>query len=121
MLNSLPQLVPSITTTSNNPSNGGQANVDLRGLGTTRTLVLMDGTRLAASNVNGVIDLNTIPSALIDSVEILTGGASADVRLGRHRRRRQRAHEAQLLGRAAQRCRTTSRVKATARHCWPRP
>ncbi len=77
VLNSLPQLVPSITTTSNNPSNGGQANVDLRGLGTSRTLVLLDGTRITPSNVNGVVDLNTIPAALIESVEILTGGASS--------------------------------------------
>ena len=77
VLNTLPQLVPSVTTTSNNPSNGGQANVDLRGFGTVRTLVLLDGTRLVGSNVTGVIDLNTIPSALIDNVEILTGGASS--------------------------------------------
>jgi iron complex outermembrane receptor protein len=81
VLNSLPQLVPSITTTSNNPSNGGQANIDLRGLNgnnpATRTLVLMDGSRLPASNVSGVVDLNTIPSALIEGVEILTGGASS--------------------------------------------
>ena len=77
ILNELPQLVPSITTTSNNPSNGGQANVDLRGLGTARTLILMDGQRLQPSNVSGVIDLNTIPAALIESVEILTGGASS--------------------------------------------
>jgi outer membrane receptor protein involved in Fe transport len=77
VLNTLPQLVPSITTTSNNPSNGGQANVDLRGFGTSRTLVLLDGTRLVGSNVTGVIDLNTIPSALIENVEILTGGASS--------------------------------------------
>jgi iron complex outermembrane receptor protein len=80
VLNTLPQLVPSITTTSNNPSNGGQANVDLRGFNTvnaSRTLVLLDGTRLVSSNVNGFVDLNTVPSALIDSVEILTGGASS--------------------------------------------
>jgi iron complex outermembrane recepter protein len=77
VLNTLPQLVPSITTTSNNPSNGGQANVDLRGLGTSRTLVLVDGARVTPSNVNGVVDLNTIPAALIESVEILTGGSSA--------------------------------------------
>jgi iron complex outermembrane receptor protein len=77
VLNTLPQLVPSITTTSNNPSNGGQANVDLRGLGTVRTLVLVDGMRVTPSNVNGVVDLNTIPAALIESVEILTGGSSA--------------------------------------------
>ena len=77
VLNSLPQLVPSITTTSNNPSNGGQANVDLRGLGAQRTLVLMDGSRLPGSNVTGIVDLNTIPSALIENIEILTGGASS--------------------------------------------
>lgn len=77
VLNELPQLVPSISTTSNNPSNGGQANISLRGLGTARTLVLMDGTRLQPSNVSGVIDLNTIPGGLIENVEILTGGASS--------------------------------------------
>jgi outer membrane receptor protein involved in Fe transport len=77
VLNSMPQLVPSITTTSNNPSNGGQANVDLRGLGTQRTLVLLDGSRLTPSNLTGVVDLNTIPSALIQNIEILTGGASS--------------------------------------------
>lgn len=77
VLNELPQLVPTITTTSNNPSLGGQANVDLRGLGTTRTLVLLDGARVQPSNVTGVIDLNTIPAGLIDSVEIVTGGGSA--------------------------------------------
>src|SRR5437868_1119915 len=43
LLNSLPQFVPSVTNTTNNPSNGGQANVELRGLGTQRTLVLLDG------------------------------------------------------------------------------
>jgi len=77
VLNEMPQVVPSVTTTSNNPSNGGQANIDLRGLGTSRTLVLMDGLRLTPSNVSGVVDLNTIPSALIENVEILTGGASS--------------------------------------------
>jgi len=77
VLNSMPQLVPSITTTSNNPSNGGQANVNLRGLGTVRTLVLLDGSRLTPSNLTGVVDLNTIPSALIQNIEILTGGASS--------------------------------------------
>ena len=77
VLNTMPQVVASITTTSNNPSNGGQANIDLRGLGTVRTLVLLDGTRLTPSNVTGVVDLNTIPQALIQNVEILTGGASS--------------------------------------------
>jgi iron complex outermembrane receptor protein len=38
LLNQLPQFVPSVTTTSNNPGNAGQANIDLRGLGTQRNL-----------------------------------------------------------------------------------
>jgi outer membrane receptor protein involved in Fe transport len=76
-LNTLPQFVPSITSTSNNPSNGGQANVDLRGLGTQRTLVLIDGRRVVPSNATGVVDLNIIPGSLIGSVEVITGGASA--------------------------------------------
>jgi len=81
VLNSLPQLVPSISTTSNNPSNGGQANIDLRGLSgnalAPRTLVLVDGSRLTPSNPTGVVDINTVPTALIEGVEILTGGSSS--------------------------------------------
>ena len=81
VLNSLPQLVPSITTTSNNPSNGGQANIDLRGLSgnslAPRTLVLLEGTRLPASGTQGAVDLNIIPAGLIENIEILTGGASS--------------------------------------------
>ncbi len=80
LLNQLPQLVPSLTTTSNNPSaNGGagQALVDLRGLGVERTLVLLNGTRLMPTFTNGQIDLNQIPAALIDNIQILTGGASS--------------------------------------------
>jgi outer membrane receptor protein involved in Fe transport len=77
VLNTLPQFVPSVTNTSNNPSNGGQANVELRGLGTTRTLVLMDGKRIVPSNSTGVVDLNIIPAALLENVEVITGGASA--------------------------------------------
>lgn len=77
VLNTLPQFVPAITSTSNNPSNGGQANVSLRGLGTRRTLVLMDGRRIVPSNPTGVVDLNLIPANLIQNVEVITGGASA--------------------------------------------
>ena len=76
-LNTLPQFVPSYTSTSNNPGNNGQANVNLRGLGTTSTLVLLDGKRLMPANDLGVADLNVVPPALIESVEIITGGASA--------------------------------------------
>jgi iron complex outermembrane receptor protein len=56
---------------------GGQAYGDLRGLGPNRSLILMDGRRLVASNPNGTIDLNTIPMVMIENVEIITGGASA--------------------------------------------
>lgn len=56
---------------------GGQAYSDLRGLGSNRSLVLVDGRRLIASNPNGSIDLNTIPMVMIENVEIITGGASA--------------------------------------------
>jgi iron complex outermembrane recepter protein len=77
VLNQLPQLVPSITTTSNNPSNGGAAFADLRGLGAQRTLVLVDGVRLQPSTTSGIVDLNTVPAALIESIEIMTGGGSA--------------------------------------------
>jgi len=76
-LNTLPQFVPAYTSTSNNPGNGGQANVDLRGLGPTSTLVLVDGKRLMPANGTGVVDLNIIPSSMVESVEIITGGASA--------------------------------------------
>ncbi len=77
VLNAMPQFVPSVTSTSNNPSNNGQANIDLRGLGTNRNIVLMNGRRLPIANANGTVDVNVIPTALIERVDIVTGGASA--------------------------------------------
>ena len=56
---------------------GGQSYSDLRGLGPNRSLVLLDGRRLMPSNPDGSIDLNTVPTALLDTVEVITGGASA--------------------------------------------
>ena len=56
---------------------GGASYSDLRGIGRNRSLVLMDGRRLVPSTPDGAIDLNTIPMALIDNVEVITGGASA--------------------------------------------
>src|SRR5882757_15624 len=56
---------------------GGQSYGDLRGLGPNRALVLLDGRRLMSSNPNGSVDLNTIPMSMIDTVEVITGGASA--------------------------------------------
>jgi outer membrane receptor protein involved in Fe transport len=76
-LNTLPQVNPAGTTTSNNPPNNGQSNIDLRGLGPNRNLVLIDGRRAMVSASDQTVDLNTIPAALIDSIEIISGGASA--------------------------------------------
>ena len=65
-------------------SNLGASTADLRGLGGNRTLVLVDGRRVVASTVSGgsftpanTVDLNLIPSTLIERVETVTGGASA--------------------------------------------
>lgn len=76
VLNTLPQVVPGFTATSNNPADG-TATVDLRGLGPTRTLVLVNGRRLTPSTTTGRTDLNNVPTQLIERVEVVTGGASA--------------------------------------------
>ena len=64
---------------SNNFGNGaGISSVDLRGLGLSRTLVLVDGQRHVAGDVTtNAVDLNSIPPAMVDRVEVITGGASA--------------------------------------------
>ncbi len=76
LLNTLPQVVPGLDRTSNNPGNG-TATVDLRGLGSNRTLVLINGSRAVPTTASGVVDINSIPNALIERVDVLTGGASA--------------------------------------------
>ena len=55
----------------------GLAHANLRGLGPERTLVLLNGKRLAADAINRAVDLNLIPVAAIERVEILTNGGSA--------------------------------------------
>lgn len=72
----IPAATPAIGPGTNNGANGG-ATVDLRGLGSNRTLVLMDGRRIVPFNLAGVVDTNVIPVALIQSVDLVTGGASA--------------------------------------------
>ncbi|MDC8831671.1 TonB-dependent receptor domain-containing protein [Alteromonas gilva] len=76
LLNTLPQVVPGLDRTSNNPGNG-TATADLRGLGANRTLVLVNGKRVTPTTSSGVVDINAIPTAMIKNVEVLTGGASA--------------------------------------------
>jgi len=76
LINTMPQVVPSFSTGNNNPG-GGQAFINLRGLGEVRNLVLVDGKRMTPGNSSGIVDINTIPTGLIERVEIISGGASA--------------------------------------------
>jgi iron complex outermembrane receptor protein len=74
VLRELPGVVPSIGSAVNN-GNGGASFVDLRGLGSTRNIVLLDGNRLVPSGLLGRVDLNIIPLALVERVDALTGAA----------------------------------------------
>ncbi len=82
-LNQLPQFVPALSqfetmdVQSSATSTPGASTLNLRGLGSNRNLVLIDGRR--AQPVNGalLVDINSIPAAAIHRVEIITGGASA--------------------------------------------
>lgn len=65
------------TTSSGQSQNVGGNFLDLRGLGPSRTLILVDGRRHVPTTQDGLVDLNVIPSALIERVEVVTGGASA--------------------------------------------
>jgi outer membrane receptor protein involved in Fe transport len=76
VINTLPQVIPGTTANTNNPGNGA-ATLNLRGLGEERTLVLVNGRRWLSFDVNQIVDLNTIPQFLLDSVDVVTGGASA--------------------------------------------
>ncbi|RYY24599.1 MAG: TonB-dependent receptor [Sphingomonadales bacterium] len=73
VLNDLPQFRASTTPVTNfSGTASGSSPADLRGLGTTRTLTLLNGRRFT-----GAGDLNTVPQGLISRVEVVTGGASA--------------------------------------------
>jgi outer membrane receptor protein involved in Fe transport len=78
IINQLPQAFAAQGSAISNASDG-TASVDLRGLGTARTLVLVNGRRLMPGDPDGgnAADLNFIPSALVRRVEVLTGGASS--------------------------------------------
>jgi len=56
---------------------GGYGNLDLRGLGINRTLTLLNGHRVVSSSPFGGVDINVFPEAVVQSVETVTGGASA--------------------------------------------
>lgn len=76
VLRTLPGAVPSIGSSVNN-GNGGSSYVNLRGLGSNRNIVLLDGNRIVPADLVGRVDLNNIPLALVQRTDVLTGGASS--------------------------------------------
>jgi len=79
LLNNLPQVIAE-QSSGTSISSDGTATVSLRGLGSVRTLVLIDGRRMqpgASINFASSADINQIPAAMIERVDVLTGGASA--------------------------------------------
>ena len=86
-LNELPQFVPAATgytqvqdgelIFTGSTVTSGASMVSLRGLGPNRNLVLLDGYRAMPVNATMAVDLNSIPAAAIERVEVITGGASS--------------------------------------------
>jgi iron complex outermembrane receptor protein len=82
-LNTLPVFKPDTTSAVNTPAarEAGANFLDLRGLGASRTLVLVDGLRFVPQADAGIpdyhVDLNQVPSLMVDHIEVVTGGASA--------------------------------------------
>lgn len=78
-LNELPAFLGTGTPTSQSffTTSLGLNTLDLRGLGNNRTLVLVNGRRHVPTTAEGAVDINTIPMAIIQRVEVVTGGASA--------------------------------------------
>jgi iron complex outermembrane receptor protein len=83
VMNQLPQFVPAVTpftttdvqaSATNTP---GASTLSLRGLGANRNLVLIDGRRGMPVNALGAVSINSIPSAAVQRVETITGGASS--------------------------------------------
>lgn len=80
-VNQLPQLAGSTKPANSrlNISNGsaGINALNMRNLGEGRVLILIDGRRSVGSTIYGWVDINTIPQALVDRVDVVTGGASS--------------------------------------------
>jgi iron complex outermembrane receptor protein len=76
-LNQMPQFNAQSGVFSGGQGTGGRVTINLRGLGSNRNLVLLDGRRLPLSDINGNVDTNAIPEASVSSLDVITGGASA--------------------------------------------
>ncbi len=72
----LPITIPGDGENVNNGT-GGQATLDLRGLGPERSLIMIDGKRLAPYDINGIVSTDVIPVNMLQRVDVVTGGASA--------------------------------------------
>ena len=79
VLNTLPSFRASTSPQTDNiqPREAGTTQADLRGLGPNRTLVLVNGRRFVPSTLEGTVDLNQIPTLILERAEVVTGGASA--------------------------------------------
>ncbi len=81
LVTQLPSVVGSTTNQNTNQSfsagQNGVVTINLRNLGSNRTLVLLDGMRSVPSSVTGIVDVDTIPQELVSRVDVVTGGASA--------------------------------------------
>jgi len=75
-LREIPGMVPSVGGSVNN-GNGGSTFVNLRGLGSNRNITLLNGTRVVPADLQGRTNLDIIPVALLERVDVLTGGAGS--------------------------------------------
>ena len=78
------QLPSLMGSTGSNVGNGGSSNgvnglatLNIRGVGTQRTLIMIDGERIIPTSTQGVVDINLVPQMLLQRVDVVTGGASA--------------------------------------------
>ena len=78
-MNKLPSILGGRTPRNqgNGSTNNGGNTLSLRNFGPSRTLVLLDGHRVAPSNQDGTVNIDFLPQMLVKSVDIVTGGASA--------------------------------------------
>ena len=76
ILRLLPTAVPGDGDAVNNGT-AGVTTVNLRGMGAQRNLVLLNGKRMTPYNIDGAVDLSQVPTALLERVDVITGGASA--------------------------------------------
>lgn len=77
VVNELPQLAPTDGRQAGFENRDAVLKADLRGLDPVRTLVLVNGRRFTPASADGLVDLGTIPTAMVERIDVLTGGASS--------------------------------------------